>query len=528
VIACACERDVAWTTERAALTSQSSAWGFEVLWTASAGNASLSTVVAQGQRSLQLDGFTFTEVTSPAVVVPPTTASSVGFDLWIPTPPANLNWFGGVNVFVSCPAQNVNHAFVGYQDLLPFPQATFATIAIPLPANLPSVFQAGCSNMQIGIALSVAGGSPYRLDNFRVNPVSSPPTASILGMERTLDWSPSNGTLASSTQRTEGRQGLAASGFTFAEIRSAPVKIVGLQSHQIGFDVMVPALPAGTWPGQTLLYLSAPSRALNHAFVGQVPLDGFVAGRFQTASFTITDTIFQALQGTVSDLSVSIGLNVALTSSTHRLDNVRFGPALGVCAHSDGFVPTPGVAAWQTYDTTSPAGSVTTTSGKVTLTGRGTGFASGGDGILSFYQSTTGDFDATVNVDVPATAGATAGLLLYSQLTPTSPFVFVGTSAKKLAFVRRTTSSQVTTTLGAATSGTIRVRLVKAGLTVAAYSSADGVTWNTLGAATLPAQGQLNIGVAAASGSASVTATSSFSGFQLLFANGCGRCGDGG
>src|SRR6185437_13931086 len=161
---------------RTSALTQASVFGFETLWATSSGTASLSTVGSQGQYSLQLAGFTYTEVTSPVVALPATTATSVGFDLWIPTPPANVNWFGGVEAFLTCPAQGIYHAFVGYQDLLPFPQTAFATVAMNLPAGLQAMVQAGCSNLQVGIALNVAGGSPYRLDNFRTNPVVAPPS----------------------------------------------------------------------------------------------------------------------------------------------------------------------------------------------------------------------------------------------------------------------------------------------------------------------------------------------------------------
>jgi hypothetical protein len=511
-----------------ALTSQGSALGFEVLWTTSSGTASLSTVVSQGQKSLQLSGFTFAEATSPAFVLSAAVATSVGFDLWIPTPPANLNWFGGAEIFVSCPSQNINHAFVGYRDLLPFPQATFATISMTVPAGLQPMFQAGCSSAQIGIALSVAGGSPYRLDNFRLNPTVSPPTASILGMERTLDWSPSTGSLTASSLRTEGLQGLAAAGFTFAEIRGAPVKIVGLQSSTVGFDLMVPSQPAGTWPGQAMLYLTSVSRAVNHVFIGQVPLDNFVPGRFQTAVFTIPASVLQSLQGTVTDLAVAIGLNVASTSTTYRLDNVRFNPSRALCPHADGFVPAPASAAWQVYDTANPAGKVMTSSGTVTLSTRGTGFAAGGDSILSFYQLTSGDLDAAATVDLPAQSAATAGLMLRSGLFPTAPFVFVGVSNGKLALVRRVTGTQVTSILGSTVTGSKRFRLVKSGLNVSVFASSDGVTWQSLGAVTFSDDSSLEIGLVAASGNATTTAAANFHGFELRFADRCGRCGDGG
>ena len=77
-------------------------------------------------------------------------------------------------------------------------------------------------------------------------------------------------------------------------------------------------------------------------------------------------------------------------------------------------------------------------------------------------------------------------------------------------------------------SGATWVRLAKFGLTVTGYSSADGVTWQALGAATLPYGGTLDIGLVAASGTAHITASAVFTGFDLFFASGCGRCGNGG
>lgn len=513
---------------RTSALTQASVWGFETLWTTSAGTASLSTVHDQGQDSLQLEGFTYTEVTSPPVAVAATSANAVGFDLWIPTPPANVFWFGGAEVFLTCPAQGIYHAFVGYQDLLPFPQATFATVAMGLPSGLQALFQAGCSNLQVGIALSVAGGSPYRLDNFQLNPLLNPPAVSILGMERTLDWSPTAGNLVGTSVRTQGLQALLATGFTYTEIRGAPVRIDGLSSNQIGFDLMVQAQPPGTWPGQAELFLSAPSKGVNHSYVGQVPLDAFLSDRFQTAAFAIPDSLFQALQGTVTDLSVGIVLNVASANSGYRIDNVRFGPGQDSCPLSDAFAQAPMSANWQIYDTATPAGAVTTGPGQVTLATKGRGFATGGDSILFFYQATSGDLDASLSVDPPSPSGAAAGLLLRSGLFPTAPFVFVGLRSGRIAFITRTSDGAPVTTIGASVSGTTRLRLTKNGLNVSAYTTADGLTWTAVGSATLPYDGEVKVGPAAVSTSAGSQATASFHSFQILFSGGCGRCGDGG
>lgn len=429
---------------------------------------------------------------------------------------------------MTCAAQNVNHAYVGYVNLLPFPLQAFATVAMNLPPGLQTVFQNGCSNLQLGIALSVSGGGPYLLDNFRVNPVVAPPTASILGMERTLDWTATSGSLTTSSLRTQGQQGLSITGFTYTAIRGAPVAVPGLVSNQVGVDVMVPSLPSGTWPGQTQLFLSAPAEGINNVYLGQVSLAGFQPNQFQTAVFTVPPTVMQSLQVPVTDLSVSVTLNVASTPSPYRLDNVRFNPARAACAFPDTFAPPMSGANWLIYDTGTPGGTVSSTPGIETLASRGGGFSSAGDGILFFYQPTSGDIDVALSLKVPSQSGASAGIMIRSALTPTAPFVFMGTANGRLALVSRVSGTQVTTVLGNAATGTVTLRLVKAGLTVSGFSSVDGLSWQSLGSATFAYDGELNVGPVAASGSSQSTVAASFNGLQLLFAGGCGRCGDGG
>ena len=488
----------------------------------------MSTVRSQGQFSLELDNFTYSEVTSPAVALPPTSATTVGFDLWIPAPPANVNWFGGAEIFLTCSSQNVNHAYVGYVNLLPFPLEAFATVSMTLSPGLQTLFQAGCPSLQVGVALSVAGGSPFRLDNFRTNPVVAPPTANILGMERTLDWTSTSGSLAGSAVRTQGQQSIAASGFAYTQIRGAPVAIPGAVSNQIGFDLMVSPQPPGAWLGQTQLFLSAPTENINNALVGQLALDPFVPGQFQTAAFTIPSAVMQVIQAPVTDLSVTIVLNVPSTPSPYLLDNVRFNPSSAACAVADSFTPPMSGANWMVYDTGLPAGSVSSGAGTQTLVTQGPGFSAGGDGILFFYQATSGDFDIATNINVLTATGALSGLTVRLGLSPIAPFAFMGAQSSKLTFAARVAGTQVTSSAGASVSGATWVRLAKFGLTVTGYSSADGVTWQALGAATLPYGGTLDIGLVAASGTAHITASAVFTGFDLFFASGCGRCGNGG
>jgi hypothetical protein len=218
--------------------------------------------------------------------------------------------------------------------------------------------------------------------------------------------------------------------------------------------------------------------------------------------------------------------DLASAKSGDNADDDRFDVGEAACPLSDAFIPAPLRATWRIYRTKTQESKVTSTPGTVTLSTNGTGFSPAGDSILFFYQATSGDLDTSVTVDPPVPSGAVAGLLLRTGHFPTAPFVFVGVRGGKIIFIRRTSETALVATVGTAAGSTAKVRLVKSGINVIAYSSADGAAWTAVGAAVLHWDRHVEIGVASASESARTLATATFHAFQISFASGCGRCDD--
>jgi|SRR5687767_2920755 hypothetical protein len=88
-------------------------YGFESLsdWSAvnSTPTLSLSTTRVEGLRSLSVAGGGWSSIQSRLLVKEDPSPTVVGFDLRIPSPQPNPNWFGLVQLFVSIPSRSINN-----------------------------------------------------------------------------------------------------------------------------------------------------------------------------------------------------------------------------------------------------------------------------------------------------------------------------------------------------------------------------------------------------------------------------------
>lgn len=93
----------------------------------------------------------------------------VAYDLRLPTQQTNQFWFGQTQIFIDCPAKNVNNAFVGQVELTGLPLGVFNTMKIAIPAAIRTQIGASCSNMALTITLNVptTQTAAYLLDNIR-------------------------------------------------------------------------------------------------------------------------------------------------------------------------------------------------------------------------------------------------------------------------------------------------------------------------------------------------------------------------
>ena len=132
-----------------------------------------NTTHTQGQSSLELAAQGFTEITSVPMSSPGVISSVALLDVMLPTDQANPppgGWFGGAQMYVSCPSQGINNQFLGEVELSGLPLATWQTLAFQIPG---STVQALSTHTYTDLTFSVALNVPsnetghYLLDDIR-------------------------------------------------------------------------------------------------------------------------------------------------------------------------------------------------------------------------------------------------------------------------------------------------------------------------------------------------------------------------
>ena len=163
-----------------------------------------------------------------------------------------------------------------------------------------------------------------------------------------------------------------------------------------------------------------------------------------------------------------------------------------------------------------PAGEATYDSTTSTYTVRGAGADVWGtaDALHYAYTSLTGD--GTIVARVVSTSNTAAwvkaGVMIRASLDPNSAQGFMLVSySKGVAFQRRTATGGISTSTAGVLSGApYWVRLDRAGNTISAYQSADGLTWTPVGTDTIPMGQTVFIGLGVSSHSTSTVATGTF------------------
>jgi hypothetical protein len=160
------------------------------------------------------------------------------------------------------------------------------------------------------------------------------------------------------------------------------------------------------------------------------------------------------------------------------------------------------------------AGSATGNAGSFTVTGAGADIWGSADAFRFVYTTLTGDGSIVTQVTaVQDVANWTkAGVMMRETLAPGSRQAFMLVSAAKgLAFQRRlTTNGLSTNTSGAMAAAPYFVKLTRTGNVFAASSSTDGLTWTTVGSATIAMAATIEVGLAVSSHVAGALATASF------------------
>jgi regulation of enolase protein 1 (concanavalin A-like superfamily) len=175
-------------------------------------------------------------------------------------------------------------------------------------------------------------------------------------------------------------------------------------------------------------------------------------------------------------------------------------------------------------------GSVGTATGSASLSGtlftvRGGGASTGAftgktDAFHYVYQSKSGNFTLTSKVaSVQNTSSAAkAGIMVRNGTA--SNAVFVGlfiTPGQGIKFVRRTSAGgSVTTTTVSGITAAVYLRLVRSSNTFTAQRSSDGVTWVTIGSASVTMPTAVTAGLAVSASASNTLNTSTFDNVSIV------------
>ncbi|MDB5105867.1 MAG: domain containing protein [Fibrobacteres bacterium] len=220
--------------------------------------------------------------------------------------------------------------------------------------------------------------------------------------------------------------------------------------------------------------------------------------------YASTDGVTWTLRGeSIQSLPQNVLIGLAVTShdngvlNTTTFDNVSIVPD-----------------AWKSADVGSVlnAGSAAGYS-PLKVVGDGADIWGNADGFFYRYRSLSGDGEIKVRVTgVQNTdAWAKAGVMIRETLAAGSKHasMFV-TSGNGLAFQRREANDGISLHVAAAGASPSWVKLVRAGNLFTAYGSADGVTWNLVGSATMAMGTEVLVGLAVTSHHNGTPNTSSF------------------
>jgi DNA-binding protein YbaB len=154
-------------------------------------------------------------------------------------------------------------------------------------------------------------------------------TAAVLGFADITAWTSSQATLSLvTTPVTVGQSALSVSnlrGFTTIVSRAFSTLGLSTTAGKLLIDVWVPSKqPNQFFFGQLDIQASSPSAGVNTADFGPQPLTGLPVNTYSTLAFTVPPSVLGAIANGVTDLSLTIVLNVNAGVGTHFIDNLRF------------------------------------------------------------------------------------------------------------------------------------------------------------------------------------------------------------
>ncbi len=164
-------------------------------------------------------------------------------------------------------------------------------------------------------------------------------------------------------------------------------------------------------------------------------------------------------------------------------------------------------------------GSASVALGLYTVVGSGIDIGGNADSCHYLFRSQSSDCTNIVQVKTlqgNSIGGAKAGLMIRESLNQDSPNAFIGVTAQNgTAFSYRNVAGATTTTATGSGSVPLWLKLVRNGNVLIGSTSANGVTWTTVGTATVPMNPDVLAGLAVTAQNNTQTSAATFAAFSL-------------
>jgi len=139
-------------------TTMTRTYGFESLsdWSAiySSPTLALSNTHLEGSKSLAVSGGGWSSVVSRTLAKEESPPTIVGFDLMIPSPQPNPDWYGTITFFIDVPSVGINNQPLGTQDLKQWTPGTWRRAEFNVPSSIQSALGGTYSDLRFRIELN--------------------------------------------------------------------------------------------------------------------------------------------------------------------------------------------------------------------------------------------------------------------------------------------------------------------------------------------------------------------------------------
>ena len=146
--------------------------------------------------------------------------------------------------------------------------------------------------------------------------------------ETLSDWSIasySTGTLAHSTNHTEGKYSLSVTNNQYTTVQSVPMAAPSAVGNWVAVDMYLPTPASQFYAGAVQAYVQIPSQNLYNAYLGQTELTGLPTNQWISLVYPIPASDQQQVLAAKNDLQLIFAINIPSgANSTYLIDNLRF------------------------------------------------------------------------------------------------------------------------------------------------------------------------------------------------------------